>query len=183
MSVGAKIRRIIGGILMILISFLLILTVTVDSSAGIGLIMVFISVWLIVYGIRLLHYYSKMARYMVGGKTILILGFVVMDLGLFTFSLLDVHSSIIILYLLGVYAFSGAIDVMRAFEQRKNESAWKWKLVTGFIEISVALTALVGGVFFRSSTIVVLIFALGIAYSAVARIVDAFIKKPMMAIL
>ena len=164
MSVGAKIRRIIGGILMILISFLLILTVTVDSSAGIGLIMAFISVWLIVYGIRLLHYYSKMARYMVGGKTILILGFVVMDLGLFTFSLLDVHSSIIILYLLG-------------------ESPWKWKLATGFIEISVALTALVGGVFFRSSTIVVLIFALGIAYSAVARIVDAFIKKPMMAIL
>lgn len=183
MSVGAKIRRIIGGILMLFISFLLLLTITVDSMAGISLIMVFISFWLIVYGIRMLNFYSRMARYMVGGKTILILGFVVLDLGLFALSLWDVHSTFIIIYLLGAYAFSGAVDVMRAFEQRKYESAWKWKLATGFIEISVALMALVGGVFFRSSTVVVLIFSLGVAYSAVARIVDAFIKKPMMAIL
>jgi uncharacterized membrane protein HdeD (DUF308 family) len=183
MSVGVKIRRIIGALLMFLFSFLLIWSQFVVENGGISIIMVIVAFWLVIYGIRILNYYSRMARFMVGGKTVMILGFVFLDLGLFTMSLLDAHPIYIILYLLAFYAFSGAIDVMRAFEQKGNESRWKLKLATGFIEISIALTAFISGVFFRSTNIVVIIFALGLAYTALAKVIDAFRKQPMMSIL
>ena len=168
---------------MFLASFILIWGEFVDEKTGVALIMVIIAVWLIVYGIRILNYYSRMARFMVGGKTVMILGFVFLDVGLFTMSLMDIHTIYAILYLLVFYAFSGAIDVMRAFEQKSNESRWKLKLATGFVEISVALTALIGGVFFRSTKVVVIVFALGLAYSALEKVINAFRKQPMMSIL
>ena len=72
---------------------------------------------------------------------------------------------------------------MRAFELKKYGSPWKLKLATGFIEISVALTAFIGGVCFRSKGIIVLVFALGLAYSAVVKAIEAFRKNTMMSIL
>lgn len=117
------------------------------------------------------------------GKTFWIVGFIVLDFGLFNLSLTDAHSLFIILYLLGMYAFNGAIDVMRAFEQKKYGSRWKLKLATGFIEISVALTAFFGGFIFRSKGVVVLVFALGLAYSGVVKAIEAFRKNTMMSIL
>ena len=183
MSVGVKISRIISALFMFFFSFILIWSQFVTEDGGIVIIMTIVSFWLLVYGIRILNYYSRMARFMVGGKMVMVLGFVFLDLALFTMSLTDAHPIYIILYLLVFYAFSGAIDVMRAFEQKGNESRWKLKLATGFIEISVAVTALICGVFLRSTTIVVIIFALGLAYTALVKVIEAFRKQPMMSIL
>jgi uncharacterized membrane protein HdeD (DUF308 family) len=152
--------------------------------SGVKLVMLILSIWLIAYGIRLLYFYSRMARHMVGGKVIMILGFILLDFGVFNFTLRNKHTLFIILYLLGFYAFKGFVDIMRAFEQKKNEaSEWKWKLITGIVSVVVAIIAFVTGFFLRSEWAVVYIFAGGIVYSAIMRIVHTFKKTPVMTIL
>ena len=169
-------------IAMLLLAALLI-CMQFGGISGVKLVMIVLSVWMIAYGIRLLHFYSQMARHMVGGKVILILGFILFDFGVFNFSLRNRHTLFIILYLLGFYAFKGFVDVMRAFEQKHNEAPWKLKLSSGIVNIIVAVSAVATGFFMRSEWAVVYIFALGIIYSAIMRIVNTFRKTPVMTIL
>lgn len=174
MNLIQKIINLSVAILMIISGLLLILL----QDAGLVIVALIISLSLIIYGIRTLVYYFTMARHMVGGKFNLITGILVLDLGLFTLTMAGVPKIYIIIYLIILYAFSGVIDIMRAFEAKKfGASSWKLKLITGIIELLIAAAC---GVFADTGLVVVGFYALGLIYSAVMRIISAFRKSAIV---
>ena len=177
MSSGQRIKNVVIGVLIILGAVILI----AFPEEGLTITVCILSISLFVYGIKTLIYYFTMARHMVGGRIMLYLAIVVLDLGMFTMMMTDVPSRdkiYIALYLLAVYAFSGAIDILRALEAKKYQaSSWKFSLVSGIISVVIAILCIV---FIGSTNMIVYLYSAGLIYSAIVRIVTAFRKTAIV---
>ncbi len=142
---------------------------------GFLLVSALLSLALIVFGARNLIYYFSMARHMVNGRSILYIGVIALDFGIFTLSVSDIHGVFTVLYLLGVHAFSGVIDILRAREARQFEApSWKISLAEGIANIGVALVAVVFGIFLGNMRNLMIIYAAGLIYSALLNMISAF---------
>lgn len=172
---GAKrITGVIIGALMFLLGVLLI----ADPDGGLAVAALILSISLLVYAIRMLIYYFSMARHMVGGRTILYIGVIVLDLSIFFVTLSDIPRIYIVLYLAAIHAFAGAIDVLRAFEaMRYKAPSWKFSMITGAVNIIVAVLCIV---FLGSERMIVYIYAAGLIWSAITRVIDAFRKTAIV---
>ncbi|MBQ3264152.1 MAG: DUF308 domain-containing protein [Ruminococcus sp.] len=170
MSRFQRVKSFTAGILMILFALLMLLAPEefYDTLAAI------ISFMMIIYGLRLLIYYFRMARHMVGGKSTLYQAIVVLDAALFTLAVASMNSFIIMMYLLGIYAFSGAVDILRAFEAKRNGASWKMKFLTGCISVLFAVMLVITGVVLKKTEILVYGFGISLIYSATVRIASAF---------
>lgn len=133
-----------------------------------------------VYGIRLLIYYFSMARHMVGGKSTLYQAIIVLDLGLFTGSMISMSDYIVTIYLLSIFAFSGVIDILRSLEAKKNGASWRMKFITGCISVIMALALVVTGLVQRNTTYLVYGYCFTLVYSGIMRIVASFRKTAMV---
>lgn len=133
-----------------------------------------------VYGIRLLIYYFSMARHMVGGKSTLYQAIIVLDLGLFTGSMISMSDYIVTIYLLSIFAFSGVIDILRSLEAKKNGASWRMKFITGCISVIMALALVVTGLVLRNTTYLVYGYCFTLVYSGIMRIVASFRKTAMV---
>lgn len=133
-----------------------------------------------VYGIRLLIYYFSMARHMVGGKRTLYQAIIVLDLGLFTGSMISMSDYIVTIYLLSIFAFSGVIDILRSLEAKKNGASWRMKFITGCISVIMALALVVTGLVQRNTTYLVYGYCFTLVYSGIMRIVASFRKTAMV---
>lgn len=168
MSTGQRVTNVLSGLLMILLGVWMIFSPKMTFSV----VAAILSISLTVYGVRYLFFYFTMARHMVGGKLMLFVGIIVLDLGAFTATLVDTPRIYIILYLLGVHAFTGVIDILRALEAKSyGGSTWKLSVVNGAVEILIALTC---AVFLKSDEVLICIYAAGLIYSALVRIASAF---------
>lgn len=177
MSQFQRVRSFIVGMLFLILSLLLLL-LPKDSY---GIITLIISFMLLFYGLHQLIYYLRMARHMVGGKIILYEAIIILDLGLFTYSLYDDNSLTILIYLLVIYAFSGFVDILRALEEKKNGSRrWKRKLATGVAMVIFAMALVIIGLIMHNTVILKYGFCISIAYSAIRRIVTAFRKTAII---
>ena len=122
-------------------------------------------------GVTNIVYYFSMARFMVGGRTSLYIGVILLDLGFLTLTLTDVPHYYILLYLIAIHAFSGIVEMLRAFEARRvGAGSWKLKMCHGIINILIALA---GIVFIRRLNVAVIIYCSGLVYSSVLRIISA----------
>ena len=128
-------------------------------------------------GVALLIFYFRMARYMVDGRSLLYQAVIMIDLGLFTGSLTQVPLMYVMLYLIAIHMFTGGIDILRANEARKYGSPWKQKLFGGIVNILLAIACLA---FIKATSIAVMIYAIGVAYAGIMRIVQAFRKTNMV---
>ena len=173
MSRFQKIRNIIIALLMIIFAAALI----IDPEDGILLVAAALGIILLVYGIQKIIYYFSMAMHMVGGKLMLYIGIVVLDAGLFILTLSDVPRIYIVLYLVGINAFSGVIGILRAFELKGAGAGWKFKFASSLFQILIGAASLV---FIKNTQIVVYIFAAGLLYSAIERIVSSFRKTKII---
>ena len=174
MSTGQRFIQILTSLLMILLGVSMILT----PEKSIVVIAGLLSLSLTVYGIRYLVYYFTMTRHMVGGKLILYVSIIALDLGVFTAALLDTPQLYIILYLIGAHAFSGAIDILRGREAKSyGGTAWRLNIVHGVISILIALACVV---FLKKTDVLVIIYAAGLIYSALMRLVTAFRKTAVI---
>ena len=145
-----KIKNILIAISMILMAALFIL----DSDLGYDVIVILLSVYFIVNGIRTLWFFFTMAPRMVGGRRILIL-----NLGIFTMVLNVTPTVYVMLYLCGVYLFTGGIDIMNAVDAKKMGSPFfKRKLITGIINVLIGVLCVV---FLRDTEMLVYVFAGG----------------------
>ena len=99
----------------------------------------------------------------------LYIGIIVMDLGLLILGSFNGSSLLIMFYLLGFRLVTGAIDVARAIEARKNKAPWKIRLTAGIISLGTAL----GFIFFKDPYAVVDIYCIGLLFSAVEHIITA----------
>ena len=99
---------------------------------------------------------------------------IMIDMGLFTASLTDVPVVYMMLYLVGLHLFSGVIDMMRALEAKRLKSgSWKLQLFEGMVNVILAVLCLLH---IRSFAVAVLIYAAGLAWSGLIRIVRALRK-------
>ena len=174
MSGGQRIKNILIGLLVILGAVILI----TFPEKGIVVTAAILSLSLFIYGIKTLIYYITMARHMVGGRIMLYIAVVVLDLGMFTLMLTGIPKTYIALYLVVVYAFSGAIDILRSIEAKKYQaSSWRFSLISGIINVAVAIMCVI---FIGSTYMIVYLYSAGLIYSAVARIITAFRKTAIV---
>ena len=170
-----RIRNVLIGILMILLSLVMLV---LEPEVGFLIAAVILSVALLVTGIRLLFYYFTMARHMVGGKIQLYVGLIVLDFGIFTMTLTHVPHIYLILYMLGAHAFGGVINILRALEARRNAaSSWKLKFSQGVVNLLVAVLCLFS---LGSTRLLVILYCMGLLYSAIVRIISAFRKTAIV---
>ncbi|MCR5094028.1 MAG: hypothetical protein K6B72_08650 [Lachnospiraceae bacterium] len=164
-----RVRKVLFGLCMIAVALFLILYPSDETYMVIVLIL---SLGLAIAGIKDVIFYFTMARHMIGGKMILIQGVIILDFALLTGSLTNVPKIYILLYLIGIHAFSGVVEVLRAMESKKSvEGPWKLKFSHGIINFLLAVACLI---FIRRANTALLIYSLGLIYSAVVRIFSAF---------
>lgn len=168
-----KISKLITGIMMILFSIFLV----IFTSQAYSYICLVLSITLLVYGIRMIVYYFSMARHMVGGKSFLFIGVIIIDLGLFTLTLYNIPTEFLVLYLVISYLFYCLVDILRAFEQKRFDSKeWKLKFANGIVDFLIAASALVFGIIMKSEIVAIYIYAFGLVYSGIANIISAIRK-------
>lgn len=170
-------KKILAGLLLLLCSGLMVY----DPENGLYIVALILSGSLILYGIRCLSLYIFMARYMVGGKAILYRGIIILDLGVFTLSMVDDPKLYIIFYLLGFHAFAGVLDILRALEARRYRSpSWRRSLLNGVGNMAVAIIAVFVGFFLHSTRDLVYLYAACLCYSASTQIATAFRKTAIV---
>ena len=113
-----------------------------------------------------------MARHMVGGLTVLIIAIIAIDVGAFGAAMVVENPVLAIaMYLSTYHTVAGFLSIARGIESKMFRSSWIPKVVTGLI--SLALASLCTS-FVNSGEVVIWIFCIGLFYSAVVRLVEAF---------
>ncbi len=157
-----------------LVTALVSLLIAADPENGISAALVLLGLSLAVSGIKYLVYYLFMARYMVGGRAMLYVGMIVLDFGVFTFTLVDSGQFYVMLYLFGTHLFAGVIDILRSMESRKMDApSWKLNISRGAVNIVIAVLCIIF-IFGGFSTLIVYTYCAGLFYSACIRIISAF---------
>ena len=169
MTVYQRIKKILFSLCMLAAALFFILNPSDDSYQ---IVVGILSIGLAIAGIKDIVFYFTMARHMVGGKMILIQGVIIFDFAMITGSLADVPKIYILMYLIGIHAFSGVVEILRAMEARRTvDGPWKIKFSHGIVNIILAIACLI---FIRQSNTALIIYSLGLMYSAVVRLFDAF---------
>ena len=172
-----RVKRVLAGLLMLVCCVMLV----ADPEMGFYFVALILSLSMLLYAVRSLLFYFTMARHMVGGKSILFRGIIVLDLAVFTLSMVDDPKLYIILYLLGIHAFAGLISILRALEARRFQApAWRRSIVNGIGNILVALSAVIAGLFLSSTHDLVYLYAICLFYAACVQIASAFRKTAIV---
>lgn len=164
------ILTILGGLIMLC-----------NSTNGMMLTMLVISLILIAYGVRKLHFYSALARHMVGGKKTLYLGLISFDFGLFTIALSDEHPMYPIIYLTVFFIVTGVIDFLKAFEEKKYRApGWLFRLIVSIFTIFLGIGTVIIGLVIKNVEVITALFSIIMIYFGVARIIKAFRKTDIV---
>ncbi len=169
MTLFQRIRKFLFGILLLFIALLFLISPGGDTyQVVIGVL----AIGLAIKAIKDIAFYFSMARHMVGGKMILFQGVIILDFAIFTASLSQIPKIYILLYLIFINAFSGVVEVLRALEAKRTvEGPWKLKMGHGVINLALAASCLV---FIRNENTAMIIYSIGLMYSALMRIISAF---------
>ena len=168
MSKVRRAGRILSGLLMILGVILLISS----EGKGIRLIVGILSLTFTIGGVKDILRYFTMTRHMVGGRTILYRGVIMLDFGVFAGSVTAAPEYYIALYLAGLYIFAGAVDVLRGMEAKQLRAGqWKISLGEGLTKIFLGVLCIVS---IGSAEDLVILYCVGLLYSALTRIASAF---------
>ncbi len=174
MTTLQRIRSIFIGLLMIGIAGLLIFY----GEDGYDVVIFLLSTSLTFSAIRTLIHYFTMARYMVGGKTSLYRGVIMLDFAFVTGTLFDLPSYYILIYLIAIRAFSVVVEFLRANEAGKYGSkSWRGKVINGVVNIVIIIACIR---FIDDTNIAVLIYSLGLLYDGVVSIGSAFKKSALV---
>lgn len=171
MSKLRRILHVLEGMGMILAGVALIL---MDSSYGLKFVLFFIQVGMTFTGLGSLYYYLTMARFMVGGKSVLYRGMIYLDLGVLAGSLFENPVVYTVVYLAAIHLFSGAVSVMRANESKKIGGHWRLKMAYGVTGVLLAAAVVTAGAVLRRPEIAAYVYGAGLIYSAALRIAGAF---------
>ena len=170
MTKGAKVGNVILGVIIVGSGALLFLY----PEQGIVVAAVIISISFSVRGLGAMLYYFTMARNMVGGRRSLYRGMLFIDLGILTSAMVMGAGAYIAMYLAGIHAFTGVVDILRSREA-KNAGArdWYWTLINGIVNLFISVCVIVGGVVLDSTQLVVYIYAIGVISYGIQRITNA----------
>ena len=168
MNKTQRVLQIFAGLLQLLGALILLII----PENGLLIVLLILSLMFVYYGIKDIVRYFTMTRFMVGGRQILFRGVIVLNFGIFSYSLASASSLYIAIYLIGLYAFDGIVDVLRAREAKQLQSGhWKLRMTEGIIKILLGIACIV---FMGSEKMLIVMFAVSLTYSAIWRIVSAF---------
>ena len=173
MSKIQRIKSLMEGIGMLGAATLMV----TKPNIGYYVVAMLFCVTLIISAVNTLIYYFSIARFSVGGKIHLYKAIIMLDFGLFVFSLDDVPRTYVLIYLVLVNLIRGAIGILRALESKKNNGRWRLKLSEGVISVAIAVLCIV---FSKSANIMVYIYCIGLVYSGCVNIADAFRKTAIV---
>ena len=178
MNTFQKIKNCVFGLILLIVAALLFFT----PEEVYPLVPIIIGLALVGYGISVLVFYLRMARHMVGGKSFLYESIIIIDLALFTMSVSATNNKLVVLfYLLGLYAFTGVIDILRAFEAKAaGAGGWKMKLSRGFVCMGFVIALFIIGFIIGRTDIFVYGICISMVYSGVMRIIGAFKKTDII---
>ena len=171
-----RIKKFLSGVGMLLGSIILIL----EPEDGYYIVAALLSLSMLLSGIRSLFYYFTMARNMVGGKSILYKALILTDLGLFTLTAITIPKIYLICHLLISHAFAGLVDILKAVEDRKLQaSSWRMSFVCGLGNLLTAVVAFTC-ILNNSTELVMDIYCVGLAYSAIMNMAASFRKTAII---
>ena len=170
MTVIDRIKRVIGGLVMIVFS----LSYALYPKESLPAVSFLLSLGLLFTGIRMIFFYLTLARHMTGGLNILFRGMLLLDLGLFSVKLPELPLMYVMFYLAGINAFSGIATVLQVRDAvRLGSPSWRLKLLFGILNIVTALLCIL---FLNSASLAVLTYSIGVFNSGVILIIQAFRK-------
>ena len=164
-----KLQRIANlalSLLMIVCGIALLL----EPRDGLFAVAFVLGVALVLYGVKKLVYYIRMARHMTGGLTVLFIAIVAIDVGVFAAAVIDNPQVAIALYLACYNVLTGILAIARGVESKLFGSPWVLSIVHGLVNIALAALCVA---FVHSNEIIIWVFCIGLFYSAGARIASA----------
>ena len=176
MSVFKRIKEIIKALIIAFFGIILIFA----GEKGQLIVVAIIFFYLLFDGIRLLIYYLRMARHMVEGKKVLVRSIITLDLGLITLQMVSMSNITILIFLLSIFAFTGAIDILRSREAKRNGGHWRIKLINGCIYIIFSIALIIAGLFVKNTYFLVCGFSISFFYSAFFRVFSALRKTAIV---
>ena len=145
---------------------------------GFYCIAMILGISLILKGVQSLVYYFAMARFMVGGKAILFTGVIILDFGIFTFSMVDEPKVYILVYLIAFHGFSAVVNLLKGVREKSSRTgSWKIDLFQGTGNLLIILVCFL---FRRSTELLVYLYCGGLFYSAALRIFCAVRKNDIV---
>lgn len=131
---------------------------------------------LLAYGVRTLGYYLTMARHMVGGKRLLCIGIIMVDA---SFLLIPAAQEqyLASLYLTITYIVVAGLNIVQALDIRKFGGSWKWRMAQGVVSLCIAVLCVVD---WQNAELIVVFFAIGLAYEAFMRVVMALRRQAII---
>ena len=166
-----RVKSFLGGLVTVLFGGILYWV----PFMGVDLISLVVTVSLLVLGLKNLLFYAAMSRHMVGGKYSLFAGIILTELGICVYMMKSFSPVYVMFYLLAIHSFYGIVDIMVALRARKLRSkSWRIKLLTGLGNLSLGILAIYFGFTGEDVFMVIYIYALGIAYTGIMRMANAF---------
>lgn len=180
-----RIRNLFTGLVMLACAAFLVLAgadiIEYDDNTSIdaiALITGLIAIWLTVYALRMILFYFRMAKHMVGGASILYQGLLLLDVGLFAGSASYLPRFYILAYLIAINGFAGVLTMLRALNIRRAKvQHWKLMFAHGVVNLGLAVACIV---FSRSELVIICIFSASLAYAAFTRIISAFRRTALV---
>lgn len=177
MSAAQRVRKILNALL----RFLGAAALLALKEDGYMLVLLLLGLSLCLLGLRALLFYFTMARHMVDGRGMLYRGVILLDFGIFTLSVTQRAGVLIALYLLGAYAFSGVLGILRALEARRFQApSWRLNLAEGILNIVFAVLAVSFGLIRGDMQHLTWVYASGLFYSGVIGLISAFRKTAIV---
>ena len=171
MTKGKRVLTVLNGLLMIAFAFTLIL---IPTKYMLNIVLGTIGIGISLKGFGLLWYYINMARFTVGGKSVLFKAIIYLDIGVLTSSLVDSPGASVVIYLAVINGFSGAVGILRALEAKGIGASWKMTFAHGVVNILFAVAVVVFGFVMKMPEQAAYIYVISLLYSAVMTIASAF---------
>lgn len=177
MTSGAKVWNIIVGVISLIMGVVLFFY----PEKGIVAIAIIVSLSFTINGLNSMLYYFTMARNMVSGRRMLFRGMIYLDLGILTSAMITGAGTYIAMYLAGMHAFTGVVDLLRSIEAKKaGAHDWYWTAINGGVNLVIAIAVIIGGIVLDSTETVVYIYAAGVISYGIQRIVAVFRKTAIV---
>ena len=168
-----RVKEIFYGIAIILAALLMICS----PSDGYIIIIAILSLWFTFRGLSTIIYYLTMSRFMVGGRESLFMGVIMMDFGILTGTFTSIPHYYVLLYLVAMHGFSGVVEILRAMEARNTGASWRLKMSHGIIDFAMAMICII---WLKQPNVTVIIYSVGLLYSAILRIISACRKTKLV---
>lgn len=165
-----KLQRIANlalGLLLIACGFALLL----KPEGGLLAVSFVLGLMLLLYGVRKLVYYLRMARHMTGGLAILFIAIIAIDVSVLAVAVIDNPQLAVALYIVCYNALIGLLAIARGVESKLFGSPWVLHIVQGLATLAIAALCVA---FANSNETLITVLSLGLFYSAGVMLVEAF---------